>query len=437
MNLIKAYFKNALRSGWAFQRYLRQLKATEKYSASELKAYQDEHLRRVIKLAYENVPFYNRTFKELKLLPADIRTTADLHKLPVIDKKAVRDNFPLFRNTQFIGKAFEGLTSGTTGTPGVFLRDLRSINFENAAVWRSWQWGGKTFGAKRATLRGEMIFPITQKTPPFWKVNRFSKELLLSGYHISESNLGLYIEVIKKYQPEDLYAYPSTAYLLAEFNHRRNLGLTFKAVFTSSEMVSDYQRAMIERSFGCKVFDWYGQTERVAAAAQCEYGAYHEISDYSIVEYLPQSDGKYEIIGTTLNNFVMPLIRYRTGDSVMLADDQSCPCGRSFKKIKNIEGRCGEAIYTPDGRVVGILNHIPRGVDHLIELQFVQRSLQEVILRVLVTDEFSDNDAQKLIKNAQEQISHDMRFVIEKVDCIERGKNGKFIPVISEITKPL
>lgn len=437
MHFIESYFKHYLRSGLLFRRYLRQLKESEKYSAVEFQAYQNECLRKVIKLAYEGVPFYFQTFKKLKLTPDDIRNTSDLNKLPIIDNKVVRENFALFKNRKYFGPVFKGLTSGTTGSPGVYLRDLPSINFENAAAWRSWQWGGRSFGSKRVSLRAGLIVPSDQKVPPFWKMDWFAKELIFSSHHMSESTLKLYVETIKKYRPDDLFANPSAAYLLAEFNHRHNLGLTFKVVFTSSEMLFDYQRVRIEKSFGCRVFDWYGQAERVAAIGQCEHGTYHEISDYSIVEYSPQSEGRHEIIGTTLNNLVMPLIRYRTGDSVMMEDNHSCPCGRNLKKIKNIEGRSVDALHTPDGRVVGVLNCIPRGIDHLIEMQFVQRSLHEIILRVVVSNDFSDKDAQKLIKKVKEFISYDIKFIIEKVDYIHRGKNGKFNLVISELKKPL
>lgn len=433
--IINDFLKYHLRTGILFRRYLKGLELSEKFSPQELEVLQNEKLRETIWIAYSGVPFYKKIFDERKLKPWDIKTIEDLGKLPVIDKKVVKENFKDFRNRNYRGLVFKGLTSGTTGTPGVFLRDLRSINFENAAVWRSWQWGGKESGSKRATLRGEIICSIDKQEKPFWRNDYFSGELLLSSYHLGEKNLSYYIDVIKKYQPFDLYAYPSTAYLLAEFNVRHNGGLKFNAVFTSSEMVFDYQREMIERSFGCKVFDWYGQAERVTALAQCEYGTYHELPDYSIVEYLPLGNNEYEVVGTTLFNSVMPLIRYRTGDTVTIDPNQTCKCKRNFRVINRINGRSGAAIVTPASTSIGILNHIPRGVNNLIELQFVQNSLHKVTLRIVCTKGFSDDNAKKLINNAKEHISKKMEFVIEKVPRIERNKNGKFIPVISLISQ--
>jgi phenylacetate-CoA ligase len=313
---------------------------------------------------------------------------------------------------------------------------LRSINFENAAVWRSWQWGGKKIGSRRATLRGEMICPADQKNPPFWKENRFSRELLLSAYHLGDNNFPHYIKAIKDYAPFDLYAYPSTAYLLAEYNLRAGAGLQFSAAFTSSEMVSDYQREMIERSFQCKLYDWYSLAERVAAISSCEHQSYHVVEDYAVTELFPSGEGRLEVVGTTLFNDVMPLIRYRTGDFVRVGESK-CACGRSFRHIISIDGREGINLITLEGGSIGIasLTLIPRGVPNLIETQIVQKALDEIIFRVVCTDNFSEKDERILLDNARMRISSSMKYRVEKVPFIEREKNGKFIPVVSRLIK--
>lgn len=432
--MIKQFIKYHLRNGKLFERYCKELKATEKYSVEELQQYQNEKLQYTIRNAYENVPFYRRVLDARKLKPSDIRTKEDLQKLPIINKKTVQDNFKNFRNKNFKGLVFKGYTSGTTGAPGTFLRDLNSINFENAAIWRLFSSAGKTADSRRVTLRGDIVCPIEKQVLPFWKFDHFSKQLLLSSYHINDNNLAFYIKEINKFNYYDLYAYPSTAYLLAEYCLRNKIALSFAAVFTSSELVSLYQREAIEKAFKCKLFDWYGQAERVSAIGQCKSAGYHIQEDYSVVELKEREDGFCEMIGTTFNNVVMPLIRYRTGDIIKLeGGNSSCLCHSIFRKVKVISGREGNSIRTPDKRTVGILNHIPRGVNNLIELQFVQKQINEVILRIVCTDKFSKKDEDLLLKNTREHISQNMDFVIEKVKKIERGKSGKFIPVVSKI----
>lgn len=436
MKLFKDFSRYYLRNGRLFYKCLKELEETEKYSLQELQEYQNEKLRRIIKIAYENVPFYRRIFIEKKLTPRDIGTIEDLKKLPIIDKQKVRENFIDFKNKKFKRFIFKGYTTGTTGSPAVFLRDLFSINFENAALWRQYRWAGKDFGNRRITLRGEKIFPSSKKKPPFWRYNHFSRELIMSSYHLSDENMWLYIEEIKKYKPFDLDAYPSTAYILANFCKRFNVDLNFTAVFTSSEMLLDYQREEIESTFGCKVFDSYGNAERVAVIGECEYGVYHEMSDYSIIEYLPQEQGQYQIVGTTLHNSVMPLIRYRTGDLVFLDGNKSCHCGRSFREIKSILGRNDDFIITPDGRRIPGLSNLFKGVEFLKEAQLIQKGLNFIEVNIAVTDRYSKEYENTILKKLHEYIGMEgINYSIKNVDHIEREAGGKFKFVKNLINK--
>lgn len=434
--MIKDFLKYYLRNGKVFQRYLQELEKTEKYSAIEIQNYQNEKLQRIIHNAYENVPYYRRVFDELNLKPSDIRTKEDLQKLPMIDKDIVRKNFNDFTNKNFKGFVFKAYTGGTTGTPGLFLRDLISINFENAILWRQYRWMGKESNSRRVTIRGELIFPAEKKTPPFWKHNRISNELIMSSYHLSEKNSICYIDKINDYQPYDLHAYPASAYLLAQYCLLYKRKLHIPAIFTSSEMLLPPQRKVIEDAFKGKVYDWYGQVERVGAIGQCSLGKYHIIEDYSIDEWLPREKGKYELVGTTINNSVMPLIRYKTADIMDLDSNSSyCHCGCFFKSVQKIDGRLDTYLKTSDGRLIGpaALSLIPRGVSHIIESQFVQKSKNSIVIKVVCTREFSKIDEELLLRKAREYISKEMQITVNKVDKIPRTKNGKFLLVVSEV----
>jgi len=425
--LFKDFFKYYPRHSTLFKKYLKELEETEKYSLEELKEYQNEKLRNVIKIAYENIPFYRKIFKERNLSPQDIRGIEDLQKLPFIDKGIVQKNLKIFKNKSFKGIIAKGYTSGTTGSPGVFLRDLRSINFERAAFWRQYRWAGKDIGSRRVTLRGDLICLPEKEKPPFWRYNHFSKELIMSSYHLSDENMKFYIEEIKRYKPFDLNAYPSAAYILANFCKRYSIDLNFSAVFTSSEMLWDYQREEIEKVFGCKIFDWYGNAERVAAIAEFGCGVYHAMPDYSIVEYLPQEQGRYEIIGTTLHNFVMPLIRYKTGDTVLLSEDKSCSCGRNFRVIKSIYGRDDDFIVSPDGRRIVLLGTIFKGLSFIKEAQIIQRALDYIEVEFVIEDKYSNSYEDSILERLHKYIGTvGIKYFIKKVDHIERNTGSKY-----------
>jgi phenylacetate-CoA ligase len=430
-NYPKYYLKKFIRKGWNFKKILKELDKSQYYSQRELTELQNKKLQKLIHHCYHNVPFYTDLFTRLNLTPDDINGKEDLTKLPFIDKYTVRENFDKFVSKNS-SKMFRTVshTSGSSGTPGKFLRDYHSINFENAALWRLWKNAGDT-GLKRVTLRGDIIVAVSKTKPPFWEYNPANKELLMSSYHLSESNAQSYINKILKFNPGILYAYPSTAYILAKYFKDRNQSITLKAVFTSSEPLSLLQKEYIEEVFNCKVYDWYGQAERVVGIGYCEKGTYHIMEDYSIVELIATDTG-LEPVGTHLHNFVMPLLRYKTGDIIKLSE-RECSCGRHFREVEQIQGRNIDYILTPEGSKITIFNHIPRGVDNLIETQFVQEIKGELIINAAVNERFNESDEAKLLRNTIEHTSKDMKVKINKVSQIPRGPNGKFLGVINKL----
>src|ERR1044071_3111040 len=105
-----------LRYGGEFRQLLDWLEQSQWWSAAEAQAYQEEQLRKLVAHAYRSVPFYRRRFDELKLKPDDIRTVADLHKLPILTKEEVRNHFREMVASDFSPAQMVFChTSGTTG----------------------------------------------------------------------------------------------------------------------------------------------------------------------------------------------------------------------------------------------------------------------------------------------------------------------------------
>lgn len=431
---LKCWLRKAYRQGPRFRQYQDMLRQTCHARPMQLQLYQAKHLQRLIHHCYNNVPYYTDLFNRLALKPDDFESPADLVRLPFLDKQTVNANFDklIAKNRRnFLCHTAE--TSGSTGAPGKFLRDFNAINFENAAVWRHWRNAGDT-GKNRVTVRGDIIVPMSQEHPPFWKFDPAKNELLMSGYHLSLGNSRAYIDKILDYQPAILYCYPSTGYLLAKFFRNQGVEYRFDAIFTSSETLDPEVRAFMEEVFQSRVYDWYGQAERVAAISQCERGTYHILEDYSIVEtpqILETEEGE-ELVGTHLHNYVMPLLRYRTFDYVVM-DRTTCDCGSAFRVVDRILGRNYSYLLTPEGYRVSITNHIPRGVDNLIETQFYQDKPGEVVLNIITNGRFNERDRERLVKNTLEHTSPRMKVIVNEVSDIPRGPNGKFMSIVNKI----
>lgn len=437
MTIIRDLYRHTLRRGPNFRRFLSDFEATEALSTSALQDDQNERLRAIVRLAYDSVPYYRHVFEERKLTPADIRTGEDLQKLPILDKAVVRNHLADLCNTKFRGAKITAHTGGTTGMPGVFLRDLRSINAENAVLWQQYRWAGKSFRSRRATIRGAVIVPIETTRPPFWRHNVWARELLLSSFHLSEANLGFYVEAIRRFAPFDLYSEPANAYLLADYCMRHREHLSFGAVFLSSDMVLPYQKAAIEQVFGCRIFDWYGSAERVAGVAQCEHGAYHVLPHYAVLETPPVGDGLSEVVGTSLHNHVMPLLRYRVGDLITPPTPSTCRCGRKYPAVAKLIGRDDDMICMPDGRTILLTpDHIFRGVENIREAQFVQHAPDRIEVRVVPEDPASPVDLQTILERTRHDVGGKPGyFTATVVNVIPRDRYRKYKFVVNLMEK--
>lgn len=428
---VEHWLKHWYRHGLYYEYYCRLLNKTARLSPEALTKFQNQRLQAMIHQVYREIPYYRDLLNSLKLRPDAIQTPADLQKLPFLTKEIVVANFDKMIATSkrnFLCKVAK--TSGTTGSPARFIRSFNSINFENAAIWRQWKSAGD-HGKRRVTLRGEVVVPMSQSEPPFWRYNPANQELLMCGFHLNEKTGKAYLEKILEFQPQILSSYPSNAFALAKLFRQHKIDYRFEAVFTSSETFSPGVRRFVEDVFHTKVYDWYGQSERVAAIGHCTKGTYHIQEDYSLVELVPTGK-QSEIVGTHLFNEVMPLIRYKTGDLVKPSEEK-CGCGSHFRTVEAIDGRACTYILTPEGYKISAANHIFHGVENILEGQLYQERREALVIKVVTSPGFSDCNKAELIRNAKENTSARMKIVVEEVDRIHRGPNGKFQSIVNKL----
>ena len=441
----KAFAVNRIKYGHDFRETMAELEKSRKCSPSDLEALREEKLRALLKHAYLNVPYYRDQFRRLRLTPEDFRTAKDLKKLPILTKDDLRSQPDAFVARDFPKAALaSGWTTGSTGTPINALRDRRSIVFESAAIWRQRHLAGVSLHDRRAAVWGTIwnntIVPSAQHRPPYWRHNAADRQLLLSYYHISKETFPLYLERLANFRPAFIEGFPSTILLLAEFLNKLGSAIPMKAVFTSSERLYDVHRELIEKSFQAKVFDLYGQSERVVMATECEiHKGLHVNPEYGIMEILENGEDARpgesgEIVGTGLNNYGMPLIRYRTGDVATLAEGP-CPCGWETPLLHEIEGRGADLILTPEGRIVpgnGLMMAL-HGIRNVSRTQVVQDSRDHLTVRVVAEDRRADIDGPAIIRNLHACVGEAMHIDVESVEAIADPSHTKQRWVVSNI----
>lgn len=439
--LISSIKNSILREGIPYKRILKTLNQSQYFSKSELDNYQNERLKKIIKYAYKNVPYYNETFKKNKLVPEDIKSKEDLWKVPLLTKNDLKQNFNKLKSKNIPKFVLNvGHTSGTTGAPAHFYRDLYSINFENAIVRRQWQWANFQQKDKLAVCRGIQVVDNERVEPPFWKYNQYQNHLYLSAFHMSEKNLLYYVQVMKEQKPKALQAYPSTAFALARAFKRANEKLSLKAVFTSSEPLYSYQRELIEEVFQCKVWDFYGMAERVISASECNaHVGLHINEEYGITEFMKKNnyldDEEGVMIGTSLHNFSMPLIRYITNDYGKV-NREKCKCGRNHRLLYPIETKQEDMIITSDGRWISpsIITHAFKPLTHVAKSQVIQHDVNRYEILLVPEEGYTSKETDILLFGLKERFGRESQIKINLVEDIPRTKNGKYRWVISHIS---
>lgn len=423
-----------LRASWLFgakfRRYLEFLNHSQNWSADQLRHYQHQQFQSLLHFALRTVPYYQQRQSAYR--------SPQVEDLPLLTKAELRQHNPEFVSRKFwrplLIKAF---TSGTTGTPLKLWRSWDSVIRENAFLIRHWQWGGYTPGAPRVFLRGDMPVPAHQSRPPFWKFIPPLNMLVMSSYHLSPQNIPHYIDKLREFRPHLIQAYPSSIYLLAHYVLEHGItDLRVPLIVTSSETLLDYQRTAIVQAFSCRLFDHYGNAERNVLIGTCEHGNYHIFSDYALVELLPTANpDEFELVGTGFINHAMPLIRYCTGDTVVVDAEcsQPCPCGRHFPRIKSIIGRIEDYLVLPDGRKIGRLDHIFKGLGHIVESQIIQNADYSVVIKVVTAPGYSPRIEQALLANFRQRVGQELPLRLEYVSSIPRTAQGKFRAVISHV----
>lgn len=422
---VRALSRKMVRENDEMRAVLQEIQANE-FSRTHLADYQHKQLQKTLANARNHVPFY----QDLEV------PNLKLEAFPYLDKSVLRRDHKQFISQNKPSVVVKGATSGTTGTPLTILQDRHSVIREQAFVERQLAWAGYRKGDKRAWIRGDMVVPLSQKQGPFWRYSWFEQMIVLSSFHLTSQTMSSYLQAMVDFGVEVIQAYPSSIATLARYleANQSYYPAKLKSIMTSSESLSAEDRQVIETRFGCKVFDWYGLFERVAAIGQCEHGRYHLLSDYSHVELLAAGDGRYELVGTNFNNQYFPLIRYKTGDHVHLSENEACPCGRAFPVIERIEGRIGDYLVGEDGQKVHILNHIPKGIAGIMACQFVQSERGQIVVKVVAdAEQFNQEQQKQLISNTQARLGSSLNVTIEIVPALERTANGKIRQAICTI----
>lgn len=418
-------------------KYHKFLRDSEYYSQDKIEDYKKKCLSSLLKYCHLNIPWYSVQFREYGVNFKSSDPFRELLKLPILDKKTVRDNHSQFCMPKAADQGLPFYTSGTTGEPLKVYTSEDQWVIEQGVIWRSWKCAGYKFRDKIAIFRS--FAPKNNELKI--KVDKLRNWAYFPVYKMDRSSLFEYLNFLKIWKPKYLRGYPSALNVIARFAIQEGIKLEgLRGVFTASEALTQECRENIKLAFGVNIFDHYGQAEITCMFHDCEmHDGMHIDWEYGHVELVPNNDqvNRYKIVATNLHNFAMPLLRYNTGD-IAEGGWSTCICGRSSPKIANIRGRSDDYLISNDGSEISPVNLYTyfSKINMIQRFQMQQFMPGHLIILLSLWDE-SQYDSDLLnnkIRNELEGISG-FRVDVKLSDNFMQTGEGKFPVFINKIKK--
>jgi len=374
---------------------LRQLRRSQWFSRQELDRLRLRRLRRTVSLAYDHSPYWREVMERSGIQPASIASLDDLRRFPLLTKEQIRRRREEMLWAQAGRRVQLVRTSGSTNEALQFYTySLREAHI-NAARMRGHEWVGVRRGEKEMYFWGSPVELSKQdrlKRIRDWLIN----DGLTNGFEITPQRVARYLDYWKRWRPKCIFGYPNSFVLLVGMARRQGLdpsvlkGRGLEAIITTSEMLGDINRRIIEEAFGVAVYDSYGVREAGLIAHECDH-------------------------------------------------QTICACGRSLSSIEISGGRAVEFVVTNRGKwVVGYsFIYICRSVKGIVKFQVRQDRIGLIRILLVTDDNFPPDGIEQVARAARARLDSTDRIVVEQVENISPAPSGKYRPVISKVAEQM
>jgi phenylacetate-CoA ligase len=415
------------RYGQEYKEYKKQLLQNQNKSLSVLEREQNEELCGFIKYAQKHSSFYRDLYAGIDL--NQITSVEDLGILPVVDKEMLRTNI----ESVYTVSQKDSIASFTGGTTGKAIQvRFTKKDFQKRMAYLDVfkiRLGVDPFKSKKATFSGREILERSDSNKIFWRNNWAYKQRLYSTFDLTSKNIPLYIKDLNRFKPEIINGFVSAIYEIASFAEANNMRFNFtpEAIFTTSETLLPHHRSLIERVFGCHVYNQYASAEGASFITECAHGQLHYCIDTGVIETMSTPAGN-EMLITSFTTHGTPLIRYKIGDLVEFKDG-SCTCGSNHPLVNKIEGRMVDSLESEKYGKISLshLSDVIKGLPNCVKnVQFQQIAKNKIIVLLAVDEKQYNVSTEQKIQNALHyRFGSETEFVFKRVDSIPREKSGK------------
>lgn len=318
----------------------------------QMRALQSERLAKLVAYVYERVPFYKQKLDEVGIRPGDIRSVADLSRLPFTKKRDLRDHYPFGLFAVPMEQVIRvHASSGTTGKPTVVGYTRDDITMWAEVCARSFGMSGAKPGDMFQNAYGYGLFTGGLG------MHYGAEAIGLNTIPVSGGNTARQILLLQDFKTDIMACTPSYSLTLADALLAEGINpaeLPVRVFILGAEPWTDEMREEIETKLHADAVNIYGLSEIIGPGVSNECveakDGMHIMEDHFIPEVINPETGKVlpegevgELVFTTVTKQAMPLVRYRTGDLCSLSTKE-CGCGRTLTRMSRVLGRADDML---------------------------------------------------------------------------------------------
>lgn len=424
----------------------KKILADSKMPVEKQREAQLERLNKLLVHAYQKVPYYKGAFSDKVFnIKEPLKKIDDLSSFPILTKEDIRKAGKEMYSLNHEGRGtYSNTSGGSSGAPikviqdlfyaqeasamFLFVKTMRSVNPYSSTVVL-WGAARDLYGGKN-TFKGYILDFVTN-TKSF------------NAAKMTNNDIEAFISYVNHKKPSLILAYAQSIYQVALYAHEQKVKvIPQNAIHSGAGQMFPFMREIVESVFQCKVFDHYGGREFGALASECKEGKGLHVLGYNRIVEILDSDGKPckageegEIVATVLDNFSMPLIRYKVGDRGIWSNQQECSCGNNYPKVARITGRTSNNFPLKDGGVVSgeYLTLTYNNIPGVINFQLRQKNFEEIVISLITDRNYEPKTEQIIRTNMEKLFGENLQLYFNYVDDISTTPTGKHLFTISDI----
>lgn len=445
MNRLFSVFSSELYKA-LFRIELRQINSLR--TDEDFKTFQDTHLKRLILHCYDRVPYYHRVLDEIDIINDGDVDLSKFSEIPILTKEILRNNHKdLISSDYQTRRWYYSSSGGSTGEPVQFIQDDTYDRWGRAANWYYHNnfLGIDRIKCKEIRLWGNVRDIFQGGLGVRGKIqNLLMNTIILNSFRMDETSLEKYVEIINAEKPAYIRGYAGSLFELCNYIEKQQLSIHQPMIVASAaETLNSNMRGRIEKTFGIKLYDFYGSRETDNIAGECKEGLLHIFTFRNYVEVLddnnrPITEGKEgRIIVTALHNYSMPFIRYEIGDLGVLGP-KTCNCGSILPTLSKVTGRITDHFYLKNGtsipaeffiHLIGVVCYS----EEIRQFQVIQEKYDQIRIRIVSKNDNRDYRNIDIENRIRQVMGSECNIIWDCVDEIPKTRSGKYLYTISKV----